>query len=48
MESKPVDLPGVGQTGARNRYALGLPTDRKLNQDPHEEVMSNSDKDISA
>ena len=41
------DLPGVGQTGARNRYALGLPTDRKLNQDPHEEVMSNSDKDIS-
>jgi hypothetical protein len=41
------DLPGIGKTGARNRYAVGLPTDRKLNQDPHEEVLSNSDKDIS-
>jgi hypothetical protein len=41
------DLPGVGDTGARDRYAVGLPTDRKLNQDPHEEDLSNSDKDIS-
>ena len=46
IESGP-DLPGIGDTGARNRYAVGLPTDRKLNQDPHEEVLSNSDKDIS-
>ena len=41
------DLPGVGDTQAFNLYAVGLPTDRKLNEDKHEEVLSNPDKDVS-
>ena len=46
IESGP-DLPGVGDTQAFNLYAVGLPTDRKLNEDKHEEVLSNPDKDVS-
>ena len=41
------DLPGVGDTQAFNLYAVGLPTDRKLNEDKQEEVLSNPDKDVS-
>lgn len=41
------DLPGVGDTGALDLYAVGLSTDRKLNEDKHEEVLSNPARDIS-
>ena len=46
IESGP-DLPGVGDTQAYSLYAVGLATDRKLNEDKHEEVLSNPGKDVS-
>ena len=36
------DLPG-----GDGLFASGIPSDRKLNEDKHEEVLSNPDKDIS-
>ena len=46
IESGP-DLPGVGDTQAYSLYAVGLASDRKLNEDKHEEVLSNPGKDVS-